>query len=160
MPQLVAADFLPQLIWLAITFAALYFIISRFAVPKIGRAIEQRHDRIAADLTAASRFKEDTEKAIATYEAALTEARSKAHAIISQNREQLTSELNKEAAALDEKLSKKLADAETKIARTRKDAMAQVAGIASDTTEAIVAELLGKKPSKAAVSSAISTVRR
>lgn len=160
MPQLIVADFLPQLIWLAITFGALYFIISRLAIPKIGSAIEQRHGRIAADIAEASRLKEDTEKAIETYEAALAEARANAHAIVSENRAQMTAEINKEAAALDERLAKQLAEAEASIAKTRDAAMSQVTGIAQDTTEAIVTELLGKKPAKAAISSAVSSAAK
>lgn len=160
MPQLIVADFLPQLIWLAITFGALYFIISRLAIPKIGSAIELRHGRIAADIAEASRLKEDTEKAIETYEAALAEARANAHAIVSENRAQMTAEINKEAAALDERLANQLADAEASIAKTRDAAMSQVTGIAQDTTEAIVTELLGKKPAKAAISSAVSSAAK
>ena len=160
MPQLITADFLPQLIWLAITFGALYYIISRLAVPKIGSVIEQRHGRIAADVAEASRLKADTEKAIESYEAALAEARANAHAIVSENRAEMTAEINKEAAALDERLSKKLAEAEVSIAKTRDAAMAQVSGIAQETTAAIVTELLGKKPTKAAISSAVSSAAK
>lgn len=160
MPQLVTADFLPQLIWLVITFGALYYIISRMAIPKIGSVIEQRHGRIAADVAEASRLKADTEKAIESYEAALAEARANAHAIVSENRAEMTAEINKEAAALDERLAKKLAEAEVSIAKTRDAAMAQVSGIAQETTAAIVAELLGKKPTKTAVSSAVSSAAK
>ena len=160
MPQLIGADFLPQLIWLAITFGALYFIISRLAIPKIGSVIEQRHGRIAADIAEASRLKADTEKASETYEAALAEARANAHSIVREDSAQLTAEINKEAAALDERLAKKLAEAEVSIAKTRDAAMTQVTGIAQDTTEAIVTELLGKKPTKAAISSAVSSAAK
>lgn len=160
MPQLIAADFLPQLIWLAITFGALYFIISRLAVPKIGSVIEQRHGHIAADVAEASRLKADTEKAIESYEAALAEARANAHAIVSENRAEMTAEINREASALDERLSKKLAEAEVSIAKTRDAAMAQVSGIAQETTAAIVTELLGKKPTKKAISAAVSSAAK
>jgi len=160
MPQLIVADFLPQLIWLAITFGALYMIISRLAIPKIGSVIEQRHGRIATDVAEAARLKADTEKAIESYEAALAEARANAHTIVSENRAQLTAEINKEAAALDERLAKKLAAAEASITKTRDAAMTQVSGIAQETATAIVTDLLGKKPSKAAISSAVSSAAK
>jgi F-type H+-transporting ATPase subunit b len=160
MPQLIAADFLPQLIWLAITFAALYLIISRLAIPKIGSAIEQRHGRIAADVAEAGRLKEDTEKAIASYEAALAEARSNAHAIISENRAEMNAMIAKEAAEFDAQLAKKLTKAEAQIAKTRDAAMSQVSAIASDTAEAILMQLLGIKPNKAAITKAVSSAGR
>jgi F-type H+-transporting ATPase subunit b len=160
MPQLITADFLPQLIWLAITFGALYLIISRVAVPKIGSVIEQRHGRIASDIAEASRLKSETDKAIEAYEAELAEARAKAHSIISENRAKLTAELNEEAAEIDRKLADKLAEAEAVIAKTREAAMAEVSGIASETAAAVVSELLGKAPSKSAVSNAVSAANK
>ena len=46
LPQLNPADFAPQLIWLAITFTVLYFILARVALPRIGEVIEERRDRV------------------------------------------------------------------------------------------------------------------
>ncbi|HHI81664.1 MAG TPA: F0F1 ATP synthase subunit B', partial [Rhizobiales bacterium] len=44
MPQLDTSTFMPQLVWLAITFFVLYVIMTRLALPRIGGAIEQRQD--------------------------------------------------------------------------------------------------------------------
>ena len=68
LPQLNPADFAPQLIWLAITFAVLYFILARVALPRIGEVIEERRDRVQRDLDSAERFKKETDAALAAYE--------------------------------------------------------------------------------------------
>ena len=39
-PPLDPSTFAPQIIWLAITFTALYVILSRFALPRVGEVIE------------------------------------------------------------------------------------------------------------------------
>jgi len=93
MPQLDFSTFAPQLVWLAITFAVLYFIIAKFALPRIGGTIEQRSDKIANDLDRAQSLKDDVDKAIASYEQALAEAKSKAHAIAQETREKLGAEI-------------------------------------------------------------------
>ena len=81
MPQFDPDTFAPQLIWLAITFIGLYFVMARMALPRIGNAIEHRRDRIANDLDQAQALKEATDRAIASYEERLAEARSRAHSL-------------------------------------------------------------------------------
>jgi F-type H+-transporting ATPase subunit b len=78
LPQLNPADFSPQLIWLAITFVVLYFILAFVALPRIGEVIEERKDRVQRDLDAAERFKTETDAALAGYEKALSDARQRA----------------------------------------------------------------------------------
>src|SRR5438876_8609365 len=73
-----------QIVWLVITFVALYLLISRIAVPRIGGIIEAREKRIAGDLAEAQGLKAESEAALATYEKALADARGRAQAIGSE----------------------------------------------------------------------------
>ena len=45
-PPFAKETFASQLVWLAITFVALYLLISRIAVPRIGGILEERGRRI------------------------------------------------------------------------------------------------------------------
>ena len=42
MPQFDPATFAPQIFWLVVTFIALYGVIAKFAIPRIGEILEQR----------------------------------------------------------------------------------------------------------------------
>src|SRR3974390_416110 len=76
-PPFQTETFAPQLIWLAITFVTLYVMLSRVVLPRIAGVIEGRQARIRRDLEQAERLKTETDQAIASYEAALADARAK-----------------------------------------------------------------------------------
>ena len=59
LPQLNVTTFSPQLFWLVVTFATLYFVLSKVLLPRIGEVIEERADRITRDIEAAQRLKSD-----------------------------------------------------------------------------------------------------
>lgn len=158
MPQLEFHDWVPQLIWLAISFIALYMIMARVAIPRISTVLEERRDRIATDLDSAEQLKKETEEAIAAYEQALAEARAKAHAIAQETRDKLGAEVDAERAEVEAKIAEKTTDAEARIQAAKNDALAHVNEVATDTAEAIVKELIGGRVTKAELSAAVGAV--
>jgi F-type H+-transporting ATPase subunit b len=52
-PPFDSTHFMSQLIWLAITFGALYLLMSRVALPRVAAILKERSDKIASDLDAA-----------------------------------------------------------------------------------------------------------
>lgn len=156
MPQLDVNAWPPQLFWLAVTFLALYFIISKIVIPRTGGVIEGRKNQIDSDLNSAQRLKADTDKAVAEYEKALADARGKAHAIAQETRGKLNAEVDKERAKLDGELAGKIAAAEKTIQATRDKALASVSELATDIAADIVSQLTGTKVTKADASKAVA----
>src|SRR5260221_13032267 len=78
LPQLNPAVFAPQLIWLAISFAILYFLLSKIALPSISSTLSARQQKLDGDLAAAEKFKAEADAAIAMYKKTMDEARAKA----------------------------------------------------------------------------------
>ena len=101
MPQLETGDYGPQLVWLAITFIALYLVMSRIALPRVASVVDNRRDRIANDLDTAARLRQETDEVIAAYEQELAEARNKAHRIAAETREKLNAEFAEERARIE-----------------------------------------------------------
>lgn len=149
-PPFDATTFPSQLLWLAISFGALYLIMKRVALPRIGEILEERRDRIEGDLAEADRLRQKTDQAIASYEAALAAARSKAHAIAEETRAANKAKLDKKRTEKEAELSKKVAAAEVSINEAKSTAMSHISEIAAETAQAVVAQLLGKVPVKAA----------
>ncbi|WP_072394983.1 F0F1 ATP synthase subunit B' [Hyphomicrobium sp. CS1GBMeth3] len=156
LPQLHAPDFAPQLFWLALTFALLYWIMAKIALPRIGEVIEERRDRIQRDLAAAERLKGETDAALQAYEKALSDARANASSIARQTRDSLSAEVEKERKAVEDQLARKLADAESAINETKTKALSSVKEIASDTAVAIVNTLSSVPASKDEVERALT----
>jgi F-type H+-transporting ATPase subunit b len=157
-PPLDPATFVPQLVWLALTFGLLYLLLSRIALPRVGEVIEERADRIRRDLEQAEKLKAETQGALAAYEQALSEARAKANAVVKTMRDSLTAEVDKERAKVEAQIAAKLAEAEARIQQTKSRALASVSDIATETAGAIVKKLIGADVSKDELTQAL--VRR
>lgn len=143
LPQLHAPDFAPQLIWLAITFTALYLLMSRVALPGIGEVLNERQSRIQRDLGEAERLKAETERALAAYEQALAEARGRAQTIARDTRNKLASEVDEERRRVETAINAKLADADRRVTETKSAALARVSDVAAETVGAIVEKVAG-----------------
>ncbi len=159
MPQLDFSTFAPQIIWLAISFLALYLLMARVALPRIATVLEERRDRIADDLDEARRLKTETEEVILAYEAELAEARAKAHGIASEARDLINGELATEQAKVDGEIAARLVDAEKKINTLKQKALGEVSEAAQDTADAIVRALIGGRPTKKEIAAAVSAAR-
>ncbi|MEM7696213.1 MAG: F0F1 ATP synthase subunit B [Pseudomonadota bacterium] len=144
-----------HLFWFAISFGVLYFFVNRLIVPQVGGIIEDRRDRVAADLGEASRLSRETDEVIAVYEQELTEARQKAYAIAQERRDEIKAEQASQQAETEAKLEKQIADAEKEIAQRRDSALRDVDAIATEAAQAIVTQLSGVTVSDADVSAAV-----
>ena len=148
-PPLDSTHFAPQVIWLAITFAILYWLLSKIALPRIGEVIEERRDRIQRDIDAAEALKSETEAAIRNYEQSLGDARSKASGIARETREKLAAQTDKKRHESEARVTAKIAEAENRIAAMKNNALASVSEIAAETASAIVGKLIGENVSTA-----------
>jgi F-type H+-transporting ATPase subunit b len=143
MPQLVTADFAPQLIWLAITFVALYLVMWQVALPRIRTVLEERQSRIDDDLMEAERLKRDADDAIESYEKALSEARTHAHATAAETRESIKARGGERRSALEASLNREMASALDRIESARAEAKTHVRSIAGGTARHLVERLSG-----------------
>lgn len=156
-PPFDSSSFGSQILWLAITFGLLYYVMAKVALPRIGSILETRSGRIEQDLAEAQRLKEETDEAVAAYEQALSDARGKAHSIAQQARDKAKAGSDETMAKVEADLAGKLEKAESEIADIRSKAMADVNDIAGDATEVIVKTLIGGRVAKADIKKALES---
>ena len=154
-PPFQKETFASQLLSLLIAFVALYLIVSRIALPRVGSLLDARQNAIDTDLAEAQKLRDDSSEALKAYESELAAARSRAQAIGNETREKLNAASEAERKRLEERLSLKLAEAEKSIASTRANAMRNVRGIAAEAASAIVQRLTGVAPDGKSVDSAV-----
>jgi F-type H+-transporting ATPase subunit b len=157
-PPFDAQTFPSQLFWLALTFIALYLLMSRIALPRVASILDARRERVESDLGEAQRLKDASDAAIVAHEKALAEARARAQALANETREKAAVAAEARRKEVDAKLNAHVAEAEKTIAATRTAAMANVHRIASDTAPMIVERLTGIAPSNEDVARAVSNV--
>lgn len=154
-PPLDTNTFPSQLFWLILFFAALYLLMSKFALPRLGKILDSRKARIDGDLARAQSLKEETENAVKAYEKALADARAKANDIARDTRDAVNKDVDAESHKLDASLGQKIQAAEAKIAASKAKALAAVEDIAAESAAEIVAALGGGKVTKAAIAKAL-----
>lgn len=155
MPQLDITTFSSQIIWLCITFAVLFLIMWKIAVPGISSVLESRQRRIEDNLDKAANFKKDAETAIETYEKAMAEARSSAVSTLSETAATIAADAAKEEAVLAEKLQARIAESEAAIAKAKDEAIAGVRDVAVDVASSAVEKLSGEALDASSVGKAV-----
>jgi F-type H+-transporting ATPase subunit b len=154
-PPFDSSTFASQLVSLLIAFVALYLIVSKIALPRVGSVLDARAKAIEDDLAKAHELKDASDAALKAYESELAAARARAQAIGAETREKLNTAAEAERKTLEQRLSVKLAEAEKTIASTREAAMRNVRGIAAEAATAIVQRLTGVLPDGKSVDSAV-----
>ena len=156
MPQLDISTWPPQLFWLAISFALLYFVVSRVAIPRTGGVIALRKSTIAKDLADAVAHKAASEAALKNYEASLTDARGKASAVALEARNKMSAEADLARHKRDSELAEKAAASDRAVQAAKAKALSGLSSVAADIASSIVAELTGAKVTKSAIADAVA----
>lgn len=155
-PPFDPAFFPSQLFWFFLTFFALYFLLSKVFLPRVGETIEERGSRIADDLDQASRMQREAEEAEKAYTQALADARAKAMNVAETTKQAVDTEIQSELAAADAEADKAAEAAEARIRQVRSAALDNIETVAADTAQAAVTALTGKKLTLATVKSALN----
>lgn len=143
MPQLDPAVFPTQIFWLIVTFALLFLVLWRGALPKISSVLEARRDHIANDLGKAASIKEEAEKVLAEYEKALAEARNKATAALKQTAQKLGAESTERQQAFNQELLARTKEAEARIDAAKTEALGNLKVVAVEAAGAATVKLIG-----------------
>jgi F-type H+-transporting ATPase subunit b len=129
-PPFDATTFASQLFWFALTFLALYIVLSRYVLPQVSNVLEKRAGTIKGDLDSAAHKSAEAEQARVNMERATAKARADGRAMVEAARAEVTAKLAAEQEAAEKRLGDRIASAEAKVDAARKQALADVPAIA------------------------------
>lgn len=156
MPQLDVSTWPNQIFWLAVTLVAIYFVLTRIALPRIAAVLAERNGTIANDIAAAEELRLKAREAEAAYNQALADARAQAGKIAAETRAAIQSDLDLAVAKAEEEIAARTAESEARIGEIRAGALENVAEVARDTAQALV-EALGGQSLPAEVEAAVQS---
>ncbi len=120
-----------QLFWFAVTFGLLYFVVSRFVLPRVGGVLAARAGTIASDLDQAAQKGAAADEARMQMERAVAKARADARAMVDAARADMQAKLTAEQEAAEKRLAERIATAEARVDAARQKALGEVPGIAN-----------------------------
>ena len=156
MPQFDPSTFSSQRFWLLICFLVLYWIVAKFAVPRIGDILEQRGRVVQDDLDRAESLKGEAEQALADYEAAMAGAREQARELMSQVTQEAKAVAEARNKEIGAQVTAQITEAEKRIAKARDDAMAGLTAIAADAAKDAASRLAGLDVNSSDAEAAVS----
>ena len=159
MPQMEFADYVPQIVWLVITFATLYFLMAKLALPRITDILETRQRRLDHDLELTETLRDEARAALADYESAIAAARGESELILAEAHERIHSEARQQLDDLNARLEGEIAESEARIGNIMTQAMGELAVAATDAARTATERLIGFEVSEERARDAVDTVR-
>ena len=150
------------MIWTLIAFLATYFILKKFAFPRIQDALEKRANAVAESIDAAHRTREEADELLHEYRERLREAREQAEDIVARARqasERFQDESKGEAKRQrEEMIEQTRRDIEQETRRALGEIRREVADLTIAATEKVIRKSLDADGQKRLVEEALQEV--
>jgi F-type H+-transporting ATPase subunit b len=144
-----------EIVWGAISFLILLFLISKFAYPAIKKGIDARADKIRGSLDEAERTRDEANGILEDYRRQLADAKNESARIIEEARQsadKLRQDLKKQAEAeVAEIKSRAQEDIAAQVERAMGDLRARVADMTIELTEKVVQRNLDRETNLALI---------
>ncbi len=153
-----------EIIWGAISFLVLFFLIAKVGFPAIKKAMDARSDRIRQSLDDAERTKAEAETVLEEYRRQLADARNESARIIEEARQaadKIRQDLKRQAdAEVAEIRQRAQDDIAAQAERVKAGLRADVAQLSIELAEKVVERSLDRETNMALIESFINQARQ
>ena len=145
MPQLEITTFPSQIFWLIISFAILYFCISRLIIPKISRVLKERELQIEKNISESEILYKKTEDINRKYEDLKKETEEESKKIIKNVKDETNKKFLENTNIVKKNLEKILEISEKKISQKKDKALKSITSISLLFSKEIIKKISNKK---------------
>lgn len=145
MPQIsqLAATWLSQVFWLAVTFGIVFFVVGRGMLPKVQKTIDSRDASIAKDLAAASRARDEADRAEEAWRTRDAANRERAQGVVAEARARAAQATEATLKAANAEQHAQVAAREADIRAATDRALSEIETVAAEAAQEIVARVSG-----------------
>lgn len=138
LPQLDTSIITEQIVWLAIVFFGLLWVLHRHGLPQIVATLGARRAKIEGDLAAAETARRAADTAMAAYEAKLAEARQEAGRLFTRAINETADTHDRRLQQLSQSLDQKVAEAVARIELEKEAASRDMQPVAAEIAITVI----------------------
>jgi F-type H+-transporting ATPase subunit b len=133
-----------ELIWGAVAFALVFFVLNKFAFPKLREAVEARQQQIQSDLEAADKAKQEAQQEKEQYQKQIADARGEANRIVEEARQQAESVRKDLVAKAEQEAQQIVTRAQEGIEAERSRALGDLKATITDLSIELAEKVVGR----------------
>ena len=156
MPQLNPEFWISQIVWLVITFGALYVILSKVILPKISNNLESRRSQILENIEIAEKQREESEEKLKEFDKIILNSKLEAKNLFNEARQKVLKEIDIKRSEMEKNLEEEISSAEKEIQSLNNNSTENIKKIATETSLSLIQQLIGEEINKESISSVVN----
>ena len=160
MPQLDPEFWFSQVFWLILTFGGMYFILSKFILPKISQNIETRKSQILENIEIAEKQRKDSESKLKEFDEIILNSKLEAIKIFNDVKKNITNEINKKKESLEKDLDQEVILVEKEINDLKKNSINKINLMAVETSIDLIKHIMGEEINKSSISAIVDDIAK
>ena len=160
MPQLNPEFWISQIVWLILTFGALYIVLSKVILPKISDNLESRRSQILENIEIAEKQREESEEKVKEFEKIILNSKLEAKNLFNEARQKVLEDVDKKRSELEKSIEAEIVSAEREIQSLNSNSLENIKKIATDTSADLISQLIGQEVDKKTISSIVNDLAK
>ena len=160
MPQLNPEFWISQIVWLILTFGALYIVLSKVILPKISDNLESRRSQILENIEIAEKQREESEEKVKEFEKIILNSKLEAKNLFNEARQKVLEDVDKKRSELEKSIEAEIVSAEKDIQSLNSNSLENIKKIATDTSSDLISQLIGQEVDKNTISSIVNDLAK